>query len=152
MLQTVAEFTAAFRAFRQRWPWVTVFATWNEANVRSQPPWNSPSRAAEFYNAIVADCPACTVLGAEVMDSTDAPSYLQAMLPNILAAVPGPSWLTEAGGLVKYVDGSGVTTYPYDEQRAARATSFIFDYVDAHVDRVERLSYYVWRSLGAIDS
>jgi PAS domain-containing protein len=177
VLPTAAQYAAAFRAFRQRWPWVTVFATWNEANVRSQPPWNSPTRAAEFYNAIVADCPACTVLGAEVLDSTDAPSYLQAMLPTmsrppaawgvhnyedinhfrttgadaILAAVPGPIWLTEAGGLVRYVDGSGRTTYPYDEQRAARATSFMFDYVDAHVDRVERLYYYVWRSGGAID-
>jgi len=147
-------------------------------NVRSQPPWNSPSRAAEFYNAIVADCPACTVLGAEVLDSTDAPSYLRAMLPYmsappaawgvhnyedinhfrttgtdpILATVPGPIWLTEAAGLVRYVDGSGRTTYPYDEQRAARATSFMFDYVEAHLDRIERLYYYVWRSGGATDT
>ena len=122
-------------------------------------------RTTSFYNAIVAHCPACTVLGAEVLDSTDAPSYLRAMLPGmsrrpaawgvhnyedinhfrttgtdaILSAVPGPIWLTEAGGLVRYVDGSGNITYPYDEQRAARATSFMFDYVDAHVDRVERL-------------
>ena len=178
VLPTVTEFTAAFRAFRQRWPWVTVFATWNEANVRSQPPWRSPRRTTSFYNAIVAHCPACTVLGAEVLDSTDAPSYLRAMLPGmsrrpaawgvhnyedinhfrttgtdaILSAVPGPIWLTEAGGLVRYVDGSGNITYPYNEQRAARATSFMFDYVDAHVDRVERLYYYGWRSVGAIDT
>jgi Glycosyl hydrolase catalytic core len=177
VLPTVAQYTAAFRAFRQRWPWVTVFAPWNEVNVRSQPPWNSPAQAAAFYNTIVAECAACTVLGAEVLDSTDAPSYLQAMLPfmarpppawgvhnyedinhfrttatdAILAVVQGPIWLTEAAGLVRYVDGSGHTTYPYDEDRAARATSFMFDYVDAHVDRIERLYYYVWRSLGASD-
>jgi hypothetical protein len=70
----------------------------------------------------------------------------------ILATVPGPIWLTEAAGLLRYVDGSGRTTYPYDEQRAARATSFMFDYVEAHLDRIERLYYYVWRSGGATDT
>ena len=168
VLPSVAEFMRAFNAFRQRWPFVTEFGPWNEANVRSQPTASSPQRAAEFYNAMHAACPSCTVLGAELLDSTDAPAYLRAMAPFIpeepkawgihnyedvnhlrttgtdalLRLTSGEIWLTEGAGLVRFVDGSGRTTFPYDEQRAADATRFLFDYVDAHLDRVTRLYYY----------
>jgi len=168
VLPSVAQFTAAFNAFRQRWPSVTEFGPWNEANVASQPTASNPQRAAEFYNAMVATCPACTVLGAELLDSTDAPAYVRAMTP-FLASAPkawgihnyedvnhlrtsgtdallrlttGEIWLTEGAGLVRYVDGSGRVTFPYDEQRAADATRFMFDYIDRHLDRVTRLYYY----------
>lgn len=167
VLPTVAQYTAAFNAFRARWPFVLEFGPWNEANVLSQPPARNPQRAAEFYNAMVAACPACTVLGAELLDSTDAPSYVRAMAPflatppkawgihnyedvnhlrtsgtdPLLAATTGEIWLTEGGGLVRYFDGRRVT-YPYDEARAADATRFMFDYIDGHLDRVTRLYYY----------
>ena len=169
VLPSVAEFMRAFTAFRRRWPFVTEFGPWNEANVRSQPTASSPQRAAEFYNAMHAACPNCTVLGAELLDSTDAPAYLRAMAPFIpqepkawgihnyedinhlrttgtdalLRLTKGEIWLTEGAGLVRFVDGSGRTTFPYDEQRAADATRFMFDYIDAHLDRVTRLYYYV---------
>ena len=167
VLPTVAQYTAAFTAFRQRWPFVTEFGPWNEANVLSQPPARNPQAAAQFYNAMVAACPACTVLGAELLDSTDAPAYVRAMQPYLatapkawgihnyedvnhlrttgtdplLAATTGEIWLTEGAGLVRYFDGQRVT-YPYDEARAADATRFMFDYIDAHLDRVTRLYYY----------
>jgi hypothetical protein len=168
VLPSVAEFTRAFTAFRARWPFVTEFGPWNEANVRSQPTASNPQRAAEFYNAMHAACPACTVLGAELLDSTDAPAYLRAMarfIPEepkawgihnyedvnhlrttgtdaLLRLTKGEIWLTEGAGLVRFVDGSGRATFPYDEARAADATRFLFDYIDAHLDRVTRLYYY----------
>jgi hypothetical protein len=168
VLPSVAEFTRAFAAFRARWPFVTEFGPWNEANVRSQPTASDPQRAAEFYNAMDAACPACTVLGAELLDSIDAPTYLRAMAPFIreepkawgihnyedinhlrttgtdalLRLTKGEVWLTEGAGLVRFVDGSGRTTFPYDEARAADATRFLFDYIDKHADRVTRLYYY----------
>jgi hypothetical protein len=168
VLPSVAQFTRAFKAFRERWPFVTEFGPWNEANVRSQPTASSPQRAAEFYNAMHAACRGCTVLGAELLDSTDAPAYLRAMMRFIteepkawgihnyedvnhlrstgtdalLRLTTGAIWLTEGAGLVRFVDGSGRTTFSYDEQRAADATRFMFDYVDAHLDRVTRLYYY----------
>jgi hypothetical protein len=177
-LPSAGEYAAAFRAFRARWPGVKVFAPWNEANLRTQPPYANPVRAAEYYNAMVAGCPGCTILGAEVLDSTDAPGYLRAMLPAmtsapvawgvhnyedvnhfrttgtdpILQAVPGPIWLTEAAGLVQYIDDGGRATYPYDEARAARATNFMFDYIAAHQDRIRRVYLYAWRSGGPGDA
>jgi hypothetical protein len=168
VLPTVAEFTRAFKAFRAHWPFVTEFGPWNEANVRSQPTASDPRRAAEFYDAMRAACRGCTVLGAELLDSTDAPAYLRAMkrfitdepevwgihnyedvnhlrttgTDALLRLTTGAIWLTEGAGLVRFVDGSGRTTFRYDEQRAADATRFLFDYIDAHLDRVTRLYYY----------
>jgi hypothetical protein len=172
VLPSVAEVTRAFGAFRRRWPFVTEFGPWNEANVRSQPTASDPRRAAEFHNAMRASCPHCTILGAELLDSTDAPAYVRAMAPFIrrepkvwgihnyedvnhlrtsgtdalLRLTRGEIWLTEGAGLVRFVDGAGRTTFPYDEQRAADATRFMFDYVDAHLDRVTRLYYYGLRN------
>ncbi len=172
VLPTVARFRAAFRAFRARWPSVTEFAPWNEGNVRSQPPSNNPRRAAQFYNAMVAECPSCTVLGAELLDSTDAAGYIRRISPflrtkpkawgihnyedinhfhtsgtdAILKATKGEIWLTETAGLVRYADGAGNEVYPYDEAFAARATSYLFDYIEAHRDRIARVYYYAWRN------
>jgi hypothetical protein len=173
VLPTVAQFTQAFTAFRARWPFVTEFGPWNEANVLSQPTARSPQAAAQFYNAMVSACPSCTILGAELLDSTDAPGYVRAMAPfmatvpkawgihnyedvnhlrttgtdPLLAATTGEIWLTEGAGLVRYFDGQRVT-YPYDEARAADATRFMFDYVDSHLSRVTRLYYYGLKSTG----
>jgi len=176
VLPTVAQYTQAFNAFRARWPFVTEFGPWNEANVASQPTARSPQAAAQFYNAMVGACPSCTILGAELLDSTDAPSYVRAMQPflvnaptawgihnyedvnhlrtsgtdAIAAVTTGQIWLTEGAGLVRYFDGQRVT-YPYDEARAADATRFMFDYIDSHLNRVTRLYYYSLKSAGPND-
>ncbi len=172
VLPSVAQFAAAFRAFRARWPSVTEFGPWNEANVRSQPPYDNPRRAAGFYNAMVAECPSCTVLGAELLDNTGAAGYVRRMSPflrtkpkawgihnyedinhfrasgtdPILKATRSEIWLTETAGLVRYVDGAGVAVYPYDEAFAARATRYLFDYIEAHPARIARVYYYGWRN------
>lgn len=177
VLPSVAQFRAAFRAFRKRWPSVTEFGPWNEVNVRSQPPYRSPRRAAKFYNAMVAECPSCTVLGAELLDNTRAAAYIRKMTPfmrvkprawgihnyedvnhfrstgtdAILKVTQGQIWLTEAAGLVRYVDGEGTIVYPYDEAFAARATRYLFDYVEAHPRRIKRVYYYAWRNRAPID-
>ena len=175
---SVARFRAAFRAFRARWPSVTEFAPWNEVNVRSQPLHDDPRRAASFYNVMVAACRGCTVLGAELLDNKGAPTYVRRMTPfmrvspkawgvhnyedinhfrttgtdAILRATNAKIWLTEAAGLVRYVDGDSNIIYPYDEAFAARATSYLFDYVEAHPDRISRVYYYAWRNRGPIDN
>jgi hypothetical protein len=177
VLPTVAQYTQAFTAFRARWPFVTEFGPWNEANVASQPTARSPQSAAQFYNAMVSACPSCTILGAELLDSTDAPNYVRAMQPflatapkawgihnyedvnhlrttgtdAIAAVTTGQIWLTEGAGLVRYFDGRSVT-FPYDEARAADATRFMFDYIDSHLTRVTRLYYYSLKSGGPNDA
>lgn len=103
VLPSVADYTRAFLAFRQRWPFVAEFGPWNEANVASQPTASNPRRAAEFYNAMIGACPTCTVVGAELLDSTNAASYVQAMSPVI--AVEPRAW-----GIHNYEDVNHLRT------------------------------------------
>src|SRR6059058_974415 len=53
-LPSVAQFRAAFQAFRKRYPQVRVYAPWNEVNHKSQPTAGHPDRAAAFYEVVRA--------------------------------------------------------------------------------------------------
>jgi hypothetical protein len=67
-LPSVAQFSQAFRAFRKAYPWVTEYATWNEANYYGEPTARNPKRVAGYYLALRHDCPKCTILAAELLD------------------------------------------------------------------------------------
>ncbi len=67
-LPSVASYRAYFRRFRERYPWVTLFSTWNEANFpAAQPTGRQPKRTAQFYRAARDECSGgrCTVLAAD---------------------------------------------------------------------------------------
>jgi hypothetical protein len=68
VLPSVAQYSRAFLAFHKRWPWVTDFATWNEANYFGEATAGNPKRVAGYYLALRHDCPRCTVLAAELLD------------------------------------------------------------------------------------
>jgi len=163
-LPSVREFRAAFRAFHRRYRDVRVYAPWNEINHASQPTSRSPRRAAEYYNVVKAECPRCTVLAGDVLDQAGMGSYLRAYrrhldgepkiwglhnygdtnrfrdrgLKELLAAVPGDVWLTETGGLVSFG-----RSFPFDEQRAARAVRYAIKLARDN-ERVKRLYLYNW--------
>jgi hypothetical protein len=67
-LPSVAQYSRAFLAFHRRYPWVTDFATWNEANYYGEPTAGHPRRVAGYYLALRRDCPSCTILAAELLD------------------------------------------------------------------------------------
>ncbi|MEA2154341.1 MAG: hypothetical protein QOE11_481 [Solirubrobacteraceae bacterium] len=163
-LPSVAEFRAAFRAFRKRYPQVTIYAPWNEINHASQPTSRNPERAAEYYNVVRSECSACTVLAGDVLDQPGMVAYLQryrsrlAGTPRIwglhnysdtnrfrdtgvralLGAVKGDVWLTETGGLVHFGK-----SFPQDEQRAARAVTFAIRQARKS-RRIKRIYLYNW--------
>jgi hypothetical protein len=155
---------------------VTDLGVWNEPNVATQPTANDPALVTRYWQAATAVCPACRIVAAEVLDSTNAASYLRAMLsatavaprlwgihPHedanhfrsngtaaILATVPGEVWFTEASGLVRYADASGRVTFRYDEARGARALEQAFDLAGG---RITRLYVYSWKQRpGRFDS
>jgi len=68
-LPTVARYSAAFLKFRNLYPWVTQFSTWNEANYYGEAISRQPRIAAEYYLALRRDCPTCTILAAELLDA-----------------------------------------------------------------------------------
>ena len=68
LLPSPSGYRRHFRLFRERYPWVREFSTWNEANFpAAQPTGNYPRRTAQFYKIAREECSGgrCTVLAAD---------------------------------------------------------------------------------------
>jgi hypothetical protein len=176
-LPTVRQYTKAFKRFQARWPQVRVISPWNEANHRSQPTFKNPKRAAQFYNVVRANCRGCKIIAADVIDEVNMERWLRvfkktAKKPRIwglhnyrdtnprkgqryggtarlLKAVKGEVWLTETGGIVKFVLPTGGTLFPKSESRANRATKRMFALAKRYRTRIKRLYIYHWKQSGA---
>jgi hypothetical protein len=172
-LPTVRQYTKAFKAFHKRWPQVKVVSPWNEANHRSQPTFKHPKRAAQYYNVVRKYCRHCKIIAADVIDERNMESWLRsfkryAKKPKIwglhnyrdtnkrkgqvlggtkrlLKAVRGDVWLTETGGLVKFVLPNGHTLFPFSERRANTATKRMFALAKRYRKRIKRLYIYNWK-------
>ena len=68
-LPSTERFARAFKAFHERYPWVTTFATWNEANHCGEPTCRHPESVAAYWRQIRLACPGCRVLAAELLDA-----------------------------------------------------------------------------------
>jgi hypothetical protein len=172
-LPTTAEFTRAFRAFRARWPWVHTIGVWNEANHRSQPTFRYPEQAARYFNIVKKRCAGCRIVAADVIDDPNMVRWLGRFrrvargahlwgLHNyrdsnprrgqryggtklLLRTVRGKIWLTETGGIVRFVLPDGRTLFPYSERRANVAIGRVLRLARAYRNRIERLYVYHWR-------
>jgi hypothetical protein len=172
-LPSVREYTRAFAAFRQRWPQVKVISPWNEANHRSQPTFKQPKRAAQYYNVVRARCKGCKIIAADVIDETNMEAWLKvfkryAKKPKIwglhnyrdtnprrgqkyggtkrlLKVTRGQVWLTETGGIVRFVLPTGGTLFPTSESRANKATKRMFSLAKRYRSRIKRLYIYNWK-------
>jgi hypothetical protein len=67
-MPTRSQLRAQFKAVQQRYPWVTQFQAWNEANHGTQPTFHKPKRAALAYDVIKGACPKCVVTAPSVLD------------------------------------------------------------------------------------
>jgi hypothetical protein len=172
-LPTVRQYTTAFKAFHERWEQVNVISPWNEANHRSQPTFRNPKRAAQYYNVVRKYCQGCTIVAADVIDERNMESWLKvfkktAKRPRIwglhnyrdtnkrkgqllggtkrlLKAVKGAVWLTETGGIVKFVLPNGHTLFRKSESRANTATKRMFALAKRYRSRIKRLYIYHWK-------
>lgn len=170
VLPTPSRYRAAIRAFMRRWPQVTTFTAWNEANHCSQPTCNQPARAAAYFDAVRTQCRRCTVVAADVLDVPNMISWLRRFraaarhrpriwgLHNYLDAnrfstkgtrallrtVGGEVWFTETGGLVKRAPRSVIRFRP-SLTHAARATEWVFRRLVPLSPRVRRVYLYQWR-------
>lgn len=161
-----------FRRFREIYPWVTTFATWNEANHCGQPTCNRPKLVAAYYRALRKECRSCTILAAEMLDMpnvtkwargfrrhlgftpklwglhnyVEANRFKQIRLRQLLRAVPGADlWLTETGGLVSRNNDSK-TKIPEGPRHAGEVTRYIFDRILPTNPRIKRVYLYHWNS------
>ena len=167
----VRKYKRAVKAFRARYPQVRVFAPWNEVNHHSQPTYRKPRLAAKYYNAMRKVCRGCTLVAADVLDQSGVGRYLRkfqrkakgsprrwglhnygdvnrkrtARTREVLRAVPGEVWLTETGGIVKFL------SFKYSERRAGKRIRYMFKLADRYDTRrrgmrskITRLYYYQW--------
>ncbi len=168
-LPTIRQYRRVVRTLRQRYPYVRTWAAWNEANHKTQPLFRKPRRAAQFYNVMRKECAGCTIVAADVLDSSNMLPWVAtfkryARNPRIwglhsygdanrfkplgatstrqlLRAVKGELWLTETGGIVRFS-----TRYrggKSGEARAARATKRTFA-IALSSSRVKRVYLYHW--------
>ena len=172
-LPSVREYKRAFRAFRKRWPSLRTISPFNEANHRSQPTFRNPKRAAQYYNIVRRYCRGCTIVAADVIDEVNMVRWLRVFKKHakkppiwglhnyrdtnkrrgqrlggtklLLKTVKGQVWLTETGGIVKFVLPRGRTLFRKSERRANRAVGRMFRIARRYRRRIKRVYVYSWK-------
>ena len=168
-LPTPDRYEGVVRAFRARYPWVTEFSTWNEANSCGERTCRRAALVAAWYRRLRIACPGCTLLAADLVDQPnlgdwarefrhdatvqptrwglhnylDANRYTTRYTRQMLAATQGQLWLTETGGLVAR-HNSSTTVIPQGFTHAANATAYLFDTIRRVSGRIQRIYFYNW--------
>jgi hypothetical protein len=108
LLPSVRTYRHNFRLFRERYPWVRYFSTWDEANfAAAQPTGNQPIRTAQLYRAAREECShgRCSVIAAGFRP--DGTEHSARWLRDFKRHMgPGP----HVWGLVGHVDVNRFTT------------------------------------------
>ncbi|WP_354701281.1 hypothetical protein DSM112329_01593 [Paraconexibacter sp. AEG42_29] len=174
-----ARLVEEFRKFRERYPEVKEFATWNEPNLCGEPLCHKPELAARYYDALTAECPSCTILAAEVLDGPTMKKWVTAFMRHVkrtpkvwgvhnyvdanrlqttgtsdlLKLVKGDLWFTETGGIVKRrTTKNKLVGFPETAAHAGLAVRWIFDRLVPLSPRIKRVYLYNWNSGGPLDS
>jgi hypothetical protein len=176
-LPSNATYQKGVRAFMRRYPYVRTFSPWDEINDCSQPTCRDPQAAAGYYLTLRKTCGGCTVMAAEVLDTTDPAQTVQYLVEYqralgkvkpklwglhnysdvnrhtskgttaVLGAVNGTVWLTETGGLYKFLPG-----FPASTSRQVTAEKWMFTLANRYASRVQRLYVYSWTGGGQFDA
>ncbi len=175
---SVRAYRRSVRAFDRAYPWVRVYATWNEVNHVSQPTFTRPRLVARYFAVLRSEARrrGFRVMAADLIDTSNLRRYLRAFrgrapgrprlwgLHNygdvnrrtsadtrqMLSLVPGEVWLTETGGIVKFGNSP---QFAYSEARAADRTRWMFRLADRYDERRRGLRsritrLYVYRWFG----
>jgi hypothetical protein len=87
------------RRFHKRYPDVREYSPWNEPNLAVQRRNYDPARIASYYEVLRKMCPSCTVLGADVVDTSSLERWMRAYLREFPRSRRPKFW-----GLHNYVD------------------------------------------------
>jgi len=177
LLPTSAQFSQVVDKLRARYPFVTDFAAWNEANHAGQPSYKKPAAVAAFYKILKTKCPTCNVLPASLLDNPNLVPWtlqlrkaiLKLRMPEptiwglhnysdvnrlkdtstraLLAAVKGKVWITESGGVV-YATSPTASKFPQGAAYAGKVARFILGPLIRANPRIERVYFYNWKPGG----
>lgn len=167
-----AEYRRDVAKFRKRFPWVTRYIAWNEANHCSQPTCRRPERAAAYFDAVKSVCRSCTVVAADLIDQPNMVPWLKRFrkaakrnptvigLHNyldvnrlritgtrrLIKAVPRGTriWITETGGVVRRKHFRGrVAEFPETPAHAGKVTAYVLR-TARRLPRIDRVYLYHW--------
>jgi hypothetical protein len=168
------KYRKAFRRFDRDFPWVRTYSAWNEVNHESQPTYRKPKLAVRYYDVLRKDRKKrkFKVMAADVLDTSNMRRYLRKFMRKakgkprlwglhnyqdvnrktahdtklMLDTVPGQVWLTETGGIVKFLP-----SFKRSTKRAAKRTKWMFKLANRYDTRrrgmrskVTRLFVYKW--------
>lgn len=163
----------SFQKVRARYPEITDFSAWNEANHTTQPTWKTPRLAARYYKTLKAECPRkCKIVAADVVDTGNAAAWIQQFKrfaprarlwgihsykdPNdgttwhirqLLRLVKGEVWLTETGGIkrLKPAPGSRGNGRFNTLSGQAKAVKRVYALAKMYPRRIKRIYFYQWQ-------
>jgi PKD repeat protein len=168
---SASQYRRAWNAFHRKYPWVRDVSPWNEVNSATQPTGKRPKLAATYYNVVRSRCRGCTIVAADLLDASNIRRYVAAFLAKakgkprlwglhnytdtnrfrsrgtnaLLQTVKGTVWLTETGGVVRFVTQKGVVALPKSESRARKAMDYMFRLAEANAKRIKRIYVYQWK-------
>jgi hypothetical protein len=173
-MPTLAQYIAAFNAFRARFPWVTAFATWDETNCYCEASFNRVAQVAAYYTAMRSACSTCTILAAEFLDvgrSSGVPmtrwarEFVKAVgsqpdywglndyeEANHLVSTSTRQLLAAVEGKVWLAETGGIVNrygvvnpgFPQNAAHAATVDSYLLNTISALSRRVQRIYLYEW--------
>ena len=171
ILPTPAEFRRHFRLFRQRYPWVRWFSTWNEANFTAQPTSADPARTARFYRIARQECSGgrCEVIACDfrpdgrrrsarwleefkrgigpgphrwgLSSYVDVNRRSTELTRDFLSRTEGPVWVNEVGAINFFGKG-----FAPDLERQSRVMTYLLSTYPKVSSRLERIYVYHWRA------
>ncbi|MBA3326919.1 MAG: hypothetical protein H0T43_01290 [Solirubrobacterales bacterium] len=106
ILPAVRDYARQTGRLRRRYPHLREFSPWNEPNMARLAVNNDPRRIAGYYRALRAGCPSCTVLGADVVDSSSLERWMRAYVRQFAAGRRPRVW-----GLHNYVDANSASSW-----------------------------------------
>jgi hypothetical protein len=174
-MPSVKAYTKAVKQFLHAFPNVKLLQPWNEANrgtVRERgDSYVSPSakQSAQYYLALRGACHSCTIVGLDVLDSTDVKStvaYINAFKHDVGRSHLPSIWglhnysdtnrfheggtkavLADTTGQVWLTETGGLAklspSFPFNLSRQARATSYMFKLASLS-SRIARLYIFQW--------
>ena len=170
-MPTKKQYRKAIRDVRKRYPFVTTFQTWNEANQGLQPTFRKPEAAGRLYDVLVKTCKGCTITAPSVLLASDMKAVdwikrfdkaakkkvkIWAVHNHIdanrntttgtkifLKYTRGQVWFTETGGIWnRWVGKRKIKRY--NHKTAVRAIRNIFKLQRLAPRRVKRIYIYSW--------